>query len=81
MRPVWFKCTAVVLPFICLTLDVSSWYFTKLYHPFAWVVILSGGVMAMSFAYMWVVSLYQLWFSPTPIVVMRRQGEDIPHVG
>lgn len=81
VRPVWFKCIVVVLPFISLTLDISSWYFTKLYHPFAWVVILSGAVMAMSFAYMWAVSLYQLWFSPTPIVVTRRQGGDLPPVG
>jgi hypothetical protein len=45
------------------------------------VVIIAGGVMALSFAYMWVVSMYQLWFSPTPIVVMRRQGGDLPPVG
>ncbi|MBI2223755.1 MAG: elongation factor-1 alpha, partial [Betaproteobacteria bacterium] len=81
VRPVWFKCAVVVLPFVSLTLDISSWYFTKLYHPFAWVVIISGGVMAMSFAYMWAVSMYQLWFSPTPIVVTRRQGGDTPPVG
>ena len=81
VRPVWFKCTVVVLPFVSLTLDISSWYFTKLYHPFAWVVILSGAVMAMSFAYMWGVSLYQLWFSPTPIVVTHRQGGDTLPVG
>jgi len=25
--------------------------------------------------------MYQLWFSPTPIVVTRRQGGDTPPVG
>ncbi len=73
VRPVWFKCAVVVLPFICLTLDVSSWYFTKLYHPFAWVVIGSGGIMGLSFAVMWVISMYQMWFSQVPAPVAARR--------
>ena len=81
VRPVWFKCTVVGLPFLCLTLDVSSWYFTKLYHPFAWVVILAGGVMALSFAFMWVVSMYQMWFSKPPSVVADRGEADVRVVG
>jgi hypothetical protein len=82
MRPVWLKCTVVALPFACLTLDISSWYFTKLYHPFAWVVIIAGGVMALAFAFMWGVSMYQLWFSATPSAVAQRgEGQDVPIVG
>jgi hypothetical protein len=73
VRPVWFKCTVVALPFVCLVLDISSWYFTKLYHPFAWVVIMSGALMAVSFAFMWAVSMYQLWFSPPPTPVTQRE--------
>lgn len=38
VRPVWLKCAIVGLPFVAIVLDVSSWYFTKLYHPFAYVV-------------------------------------------
>ena len=56
----------IALPFVAIVLDVSSWYFTKLYHPFAWVVIFAGGVMGLCFAFMWVVTMYQLWFSPPP---------------
>ena len=59
-------------------LDISSWYFTKLYHPFAWVVMFAGAVMGMCFAFMWVVSMYQMWFSTTPPVVEQRGGGDIP---
>jgi hypothetical protein len=81
VRPVWFKCLVVALPFVSLVLDISSWYFTKLYHPFAWVVILGGAVMALSFVYMWVVSMYQMWFSRTPEPVARRQSGDIGAVG
>jgi len=81
VRPVWLKCTAVGLPFLCLTLDISSWYFTKLYHPFAWIVIIAGSIMAMSFTYMWAVSMYQLWFSATPEAVASRLGSDTRIVG
>ena len=47
VRPVWFKCAVVALPFVSIILDVSSWYFTKLYHPFAWVVMFAGGTMGL----------------------------------
>jgi hypothetical protein len=81
VRPVWFKCAVVALPFVAIAVDVSSWYFTKLYHPFAWVVMIAGGVMGLCFAFMWVVSMYQLWFSPTPPPVVQRESDDISVVG
>ncbi len=77
VRPVWFKCTVVALPFLAVAVDVSSWYFTKLYHPFAWVVMAAGAVMGLCFAFMWVVSMYQMWISRTPRVVAQRAGGDI----
>lgn len=73
VRPIWFKSTVVGLPFVSLALDIGSWYFTKLYHPFALVVMLAGGLMGLSFAFMWFVSMYQMWFSRAPGVVMARQ--------
>jgi len=76
IRPIWFKCAVVALPFVSLAVDVSSWYFTKLYHPFAWLVMLAGATMGMSFAFMWVVSMYQMWFSKTPEQVTLRAGDD-----
>ncbi len=81
VRPVWFKCTVVALPFAAIAMDVSSWYFTKLYHPFAWVVMFAGTVMALCFASMWLVTMYQLWFSPTPPIVIKRADADIPNLG
>ena len=81
VRPVWFKCCVMALPFLCLVLDVSSWYFTKLYNPFAWVVMVAGGVMALSFTYMWVVSMYQMWFSPPPAAVTGRKVHHLTDVG
>ncbi len=81
VRPVWFKCAVIVLPFIAVMTDVSSWYFTKLYHPFAWVVMLAGGTMGLCFAFMWVVSMYQMWISPTPSRVAARKRADDHGVG
>jgi len=81
VRPVWFKCTVMAMPFICLVLDVSSWYFTKLYNPFAWVVMFAGGFMGLSFAFMWVVSMYQMWFAHPPAAVTGRKLHDKSDVG
>jgi len=75
VRPVWLKCAAIILPFCALAMDVSSWYFTKLYQPFAFVVMAGGGLMGASFAFMWVVSMYQMWFSRTPGAVMQRSQQ------
>ena len=72
VRQVWLKCTVIVLPFVALVLDVGSWYFTKLYHPFAWLVMLGGAFIGLSFAFMWVVAMYQLWFSRVPAAVAQR---------
>ena len=71
LRPVWFKSLVMFTPFICIAADVTSWYFTKLYSPFAWVVLISGGLMGLSFAIMWMISMYQLWFYTPPKFVAK----------
>jgi hypothetical protein len=81
LRPVWFKCAVIVLPFICLVLDVSSWYVIKLYHPFGWVVMIAGAILAASFAFMWVVSIWQMWFGRVPAAVAARQTGGTESVG
>jgi hypothetical protein len=81
VRPVWFKCTVVALPFAAIMVDVSSWYIIKIFHPFAWVEICAGGLMAASFAFMWFVTMYQLWFSSPPRVVMERANGEVPIAG
>jgi hypothetical protein len=81
VRPVWFKCTVMVMPFIGLVADVSSWYFTKLYSPFAWVVMIAGGVIGLSFAFMWFVSMYQMWFAKVPAAIAGRKAHDRGDVG
>ena len=77
MRPVWFKCAVIAAPYLFLVTDIFSWYLIKLYHPFAWITMGAGGAMGASFALMWAVSIYQMWFSKTPPPVLRREGGEI----
>ena len=61
-----------------IMVDVSSWYMIKVFHPFAWVEILAGALMAACFAYMWLVTMYQMWFHKPPEAILARMGGDIP---
>lgn len=80
VRPVWFKCTVIALPFAAVIMDVFSWYLTKLYHPFAIMVLVSGGMFGLCFALMWVTTMYQLWFSAPPPAILKREGGGLPNV-
>ncbi len=61
VRPVWLKSVIVAFPFVTILLDIFSWYLTKIFEPFAYVIVISGGLMGGCFAFMWVVSMYQMW--------------------
>ena len=80
LRPVWLKCALVATPFAAVMLDVSSWYIIKLFHPFAWVEIGAGMVMAACFAVMWSTSMLQMWFRKPPTAIHDRLGGDVPHL-
>ena len=72
VRPVWFKSLVIAVPFVTMITDIGSWYLTKLNPGFAWIIIISGVLMALSFAYQWFVSMYQIWFYKFP-------GSDSEH--
>ena len=66
----------VAAPFVFVATDISSWYMVKIYHPFAWVTMAAGGLMGISFATMWFISMYQMWIGKTPAAVLKRgEGE------
>ena len=79
LRPVWLKLVIVGLPFLSIAVDIFSWYITKYYHPFAWVVMASGGVTGMCFGFMWVVSVWQMWFGRAPAQLLAQ--DDTANVG
>jgi hypothetical protein len=76
VRPIWLKSLVMFMPFVCIVADVSSWYFTKIYNGFAWVVLISGGLMGLSFAIMWITSMYQMWFYKPPEFTTKTDTMD-----
>ncbi len=75
LRPVWLKSVIIMTPFLGVTCDVLAWYVTKVYPPFAWVVLIAGGANGVSFAVMWVISIYQMWFYRVPEHVRNRRDD------
>ena len=62
MKHKWLKCLIIALPFLSILFDIASWYLTKVFQPFAYVVLISGGIMGLCFAAQALISLYQMWF-------------------
>ncbi len=78
IRYEWLKVVIVSLPFIAIVFDIASWYITKVFQPFAWVVIISGALMGMSFAIQFITSIYQMWFYSLPEEAERETGVVSP---
>jgi hypothetical protein len=60
--PVLVKRITVVIPFLAMLIDILSWYITKVYPGFAYVVVMTGALMGVSFSIQILVSMYQMWF-------------------
>lgn len=59
--PCQYKYPAIVMPYLFLLVDIASWWLTKLNPNFALLVVLAGAGLGVSFAFMWSVSMYQMW--------------------
>jgi len=71
-----YKCIAIGMPYVFLVMDIVSWWLTKLNPMFAWLVILAGMGMAVSFLFMWTVSVLEMWWFNKAFV--NSQGERYP---
>jgi hypothetical protein len=76
LRPVWLKSAIIAIPFAGVIADVLGWYLTKVFAPFAWVVMIAGMFNGLAFAIMWVVSMYQMWIYRVPDHLSNRHGAD-----
>ena len=74
IRPLWLKCIVIMTPFLAIILDIMSWYLTKVYAPFAWVVMGSGALMGAAFGFQWLISMYQMWFYKLPQHIIDDDG-------
>jgi hypothetical protein len=60
-----YKCVAIGMPYAFLITDILSWWLTKIHPIFAWLVIFAGMGMGISFMFMWVTSILEMWlFKP-----------------
>ena len=74
IKPLWVKCLIIGIPFLAILFDIASWYLTKLFTPFAWVVLISGAFMGVSFAIQMLTSIYQMWLYKVPQDVIDNDG-------
>ncbi|MDH4274320.1 MAG: hypothetical protein OEW08_04710 [Gammaproteobacteria bacterium] len=74
VKPIWLKCVLIGLPFVSILFDIGSWYLTKVFPPFAYVVMISGVIMGICFAAMWLISIYQMWFYTPPSELIEHDG-------
>jgi hypothetical protein len=58
----YYKSIAIGMPYAFLIIDILSWWLTKLHPMFASLIMLAGGGMGLSFAFMWIVSIKEMWF-------------------
>ena len=64
--PSALKNTLIIAPFVASVLDIWSMLLTRFVGPgFAWLLMISGMVMALSFLMVFVIGIYQLWFVQT----------------
>lgn len=62
--PLPIKVMTIGMPYVFLFLDIASWWLTKINPNFAWLVMIAGGLMALTFAIMWCVSMFEMWILP-----------------
>ncbi len=58
----YYKSIAIGMPYAFLIIDILSWWLTKLHPMFASLIMVAGAGMGISFAFMWLVSLKEMWF-------------------
>ncbi len=71
-----YKCIAIGMPYVFLLVDILSWWLTKLNPMFAWLVVVAGAGMAVSFLFMWTVSVLEMWWFEKAFI--NAQGERYP---
>lgn len=80
LRREWIKVLIVMVPFFAIAADIFSWYITKVFQPFAWVVIISGAMMGFSFALQFFISVYQMWFYRLPADEERAEAQAVREI-
>lgn len=77
--PVWLKRLTIGIPFMSMLTDIFAWYLTRESAAFAYLLVISGGLMGLSLNFQIGLSLYQMWLptewdSRTKAGFMRAAG-------
>lgn len=67
--PVWLKRLTIGIPFMSMLTDIFAWYLTRETQGFAYLLVLSGGLMGLSLNFQILLSLYQMWL---PVAQAKR---------
>lgn len=59
--PVWLKRLTIGIPFMSMLTDIFAWYLTRKTPEFAYLLVISGGLMGVSLNFQILLSLYQMW--------------------
>lgn len=59
--PVWLKRLTIGIPFMSMLTDIFAWYLTRQTPAFAYLLVLSGGLLGLSLNVQIGLSLYQMW--------------------
>ena len=73
--PIWLKSSVIAMPFVSQIMDISSWWLTKFDPMFAWLVLIGGSGMGLAFAFMWFVSIYEMWLARREDIVAPGEGK------
>lgn len=73
-----YKSIAIGMPYLFLLVDILSWWLTKLHPVFASLIIIAGAGMAVSFAFMWTVSVLEMWLFDK--VFLDANGQPRPQL-
>ena len=69
-----YKSIAIGMPYAFLIIDILSWWLTKLSPMFASLIMIAGAGMGASFAFMWIVSIKEMWFINNPWLCDPNSG-------
>lgn len=59
--PVWLKRFTIGIPFMSMLTDIFAWYLTRETPAFAYLLVVSGGLLGLSLNFQIGLSLYQMW--------------------
>ncbi|MEO6624678.1 MAG: hypothetical protein ABIN37_07595 [Burkholderiaceae bacterium] len=62
----------ITVPYLAIWADIGSWWVTKYYPVFAYVVLVGGGLMGLALAAQIFISLWEMWFKKRPATLDER---------